>query len=61
LKPKLEARSGPGEKSLTSLLVESNAIKRQLKPKKTASSKKLKTESILSSENNLTASHSKEN
>jgi hypothetical protein len=37
-------------------LKEINALKRQLKPEKTASSKKRKAESILSTEINLTTS-----
>jgi hypothetical protein len=51
-----EAKAGPGKKSLAfhSLLEEINALTRQLKPEKTASSKKRtrKTESILSTEIN---------
>jgi hypothetical protein len=45
LKPKAE----PGKKSLAFLVLfeEINALKRQLKPEKTASSKKGKAESIL--------------
>jgi hypothetical protein len=35
-----EAKAGPGKKSLTFLFEEINALKRQLKPEKTASSKK---------------------
>jgi hypothetical protein len=41
-----EAKDGPGKKSLAFLFKEINALKRQLKPKKTASSKKRKAESI---------------
>jgi hypothetical protein len=53
-----EAKAGPGKKSLAFLFEEINALKRQLKPEKTASSKKRKekTESILSTEINLTTS-----
>jgi hypothetical protein len=47
-----EAKDGPRKKSLAFLFKEINAIKRQLKPEKTAISKKRKTESILSSEIN---------
>jgi hypothetical protein len=44
-----EAKAGPGKKSLAFLIVfeEINGLKRQLKPEKTASSKKRKAESIL--------------
>jgi hypothetical protein len=42
-----EAKAGPGKKSLAFLFEEINALKRQLKPEKTASSKKWKAESIL--------------
>jgi hypothetical protein len=52
LKPKAE----PGKKSLAFLFEEINAPKRQLKPEKTASSKKRKAESILCTEINLTTS-----
>jgi hypothetical protein len=59
LKPKLD----PGKKSLVflDLFEETNALKRQLKPEKTASSKKRtrKGESILSTEINLTTSSDK--
>jgi hypothetical protein len=41
-----EAKAGPGKKSLAFLFKEINALKRQLKLEKTASSKKRKTESI---------------
>jgi hypothetical protein len=51
-----EAKAGPGKKSLALLFVETNALKRQLKPETTASSKKRKAESILSTEINLTTS-----
>jgi hypothetical protein len=37
-----EAKAGPGKKSLAFLFEEINALKRQLKPEKTASSKKRK-------------------
>jgi hypothetical protein len=49
-----EAKSGLGKKSLVFLFLfeEINALKRQLKPEKTASSKKRKTESLLSTEIN---------
>jgi hypothetical protein len=44
-----EAKSGPGKKSLSFLFEESNALKVQMNPEKTASSKKRirKAESIL--------------
>jgi hypothetical protein len=44
-----EAKAGPGKKSLALffLFEEINALKRQLKPDKNASSKKRKAESIL--------------
>jgi hypothetical protein len=45
-----EAKAGAGKKSLAFLLEEINALKRQLKPEKTASSQKRKAESILSTE-----------
>jgi hypothetical protein len=55
-----EAKSGSGKKSLASCFIfeEINALKRQLKPEKTTSSKKRKrkAESILSTEINLTNS-----
>jgi hypothetical protein len=51
-----EAKAGPGKKSLAFLFEEINALKRQLKPEKTASSKKRKAESIISTEINLTTS-----
>jgi hypothetical protein len=53
-----EAKSGPGKKSLAFLFEEINALKRQLqlKPEKTASSKRRKAESILFTEINLTTS-----
>jgi hypothetical protein len=47
-----EAKAGPGKKSLAFLFEEINALKRQLKPEKTASSKKRKGKSILSTEIN---------
>jgi hypothetical protein len=47
---------GPGKKSLVFFFEEINALKRQLKPEKTASSKKRKAESILSTEIDLTTS-----
>jgi hypothetical protein len=40
-----EAKDGPGKKSLAFLFEEINALKRQLKPEKTASSKKRNNES----------------
>jgi hypothetical protein len=45
-----EAKAGPGKKSLAFLVLfkEIDVLKRQLKPEKTASSKKRKAESILS-------------
>jgi hypothetical protein len=48
-KDKFEAKAGPRKKSLAFnfLFKEINALKRQLKPEKTASSKKWKAESIL--------------
>jgi hypothetical protein len=50
-----EGKAGPGKKSLVSIFEEINALKKQyLKPEKTASSKKRKAESILSTEINLT-------
>jgi hypothetical protein len=39
-----EAKAGPGKKSLALHFEEINALKRQLKPEKTASSKKRKEE-----------------
>jgi hypothetical protein len=53
-----EAKAGIGKKSLAliSLFEEINPFKRQLKPEKTASSKKRKAESILSTEINFTTS-----
>jgi hypothetical protein len=39
-----EAKAGPRKKSLAFLFEEINALKRQLKPEKTASSKKRKEE-----------------
>jgi hypothetical protein len=53
-KARFEAKSGPGKKSLAFLVLfkEINVLKRQLKPEKTASSKKRKAESILSTESN---------
>jgi hypothetical protein len=51
-----EAKAEPGKKSLAFLFGEINTLKRQLKPEKTASSKKRKAESILSTEINLTTS-----
>jgi hypothetical protein len=55
-----EAKAGPRKKSLAFLVLlkEINALKRQLKPEKTASSKKRarKAESILSTETNSTTS-----
>jgi hypothetical protein len=57
-KPCFEVKAGPGTKSLAFLLLfeEIDELKRQLKPEMTASSKKRKTESILSTEINLTTS-----
>jgi hypothetical protein len=51
-KARFEAKAGPGKKSFAFLFEEINALKRQLKPEKTASSKKRKAESILSTEIN---------
>jgi hypothetical protein len=51
-----EEGAGPGKKSLSFLFNEVNALKSQLKPEKTKSSKKRKAESILSTEISLTAS-----
>jgi hypothetical protein len=53
-----EAKAVPGKKSLAFLFEEINLLKRQLKPEKTASSKKRtrKAESILSTEIKLTTS-----
>jgi hypothetical protein len=55
-KARFEAKAEPGKKSLAFLFEEIKALKRQLqlKPEKTASSKKRKAESILSTEINLT-------
>jgi hypothetical protein len=50
-----EAKAGPRKKSLAFLFEEIDAIKRQLKPEKTAISKKKKAEFILSIEINLMA------
>jgi hypothetical protein len=55
-KARFEAKSGPGKNSLAFLFEEINALKRQLKPEKTESSKKGKAESILSTEINITTS-----
>jgi hypothetical protein len=57
-KARFEAKAGPGKKSLAFLFEEINGLKRQLKPEKTASSKKRtrKAKSILSTEINLTTS-----
>jgi hypothetical protein len=55
-KARFEAKAEPGKKSLAFLFEEINALKRQLKPEKTASSKKRKVESILSTDINLTTS-----
>jgi hypothetical protein len=49
-----EAKALPKMTSLAFLFEEINAIKRQLKPEKTASSQKSKAESILYTEINLT-------
>jgi hypothetical protein len=48
-KARFEAKAGPGKKSLALLFEEIDALKRQLKPEKTASTKKRtrKIESIL--------------
>jgi hypothetical protein len=55
-KAHFEAKSGPGKKSLVFLFEEINALKRQLKPEMTTSSKKSYSESILYTEINLTNS-----
>jgi hypothetical protein len=47
-----EAKAGPGKYTLAFLFEEINALKRQLKPEKTESSKKRKAESLLSTEIN---------
>jgi hypothetical protein len=47
-KSHFEAKAGPGKKSLTFHMI--NALKRQLKPEKTASSKSRKNESLISTE-----------
>jgi hypothetical protein len=46
-KAHFEAKAGPRKKSLAFLFKEINALKRQLKPEKTVSSKKRKAESLL--------------
>jgi hypothetical protein len=46
-KDRFEAKYGPGKTSLVFLFEEINALKRQLKPENTASSKKRKAESLL--------------
>jgi hypothetical protein len=46
-KARFEAKAGPGKKSLAFLFEEINALKRQLKLEKTASSKKSKAESLI--------------
>jgi hypothetical protein len=51
-KARFEAKGGAGKNSLAFLFEEINGLKRQLKPEKTASSKKRKAESILSTEIN---------
>jgi hypothetical protein len=51
-----EAKAVPRKNSLVFLFEEVNALKRQWKPEKTASSKKRKAESILCTEINLTTS-----
>jgi hypothetical protein len=53
-KAHFEAKAEPGKKSLAFLFEEINALERQLKPEKTANSKKRKAEFILSTEINLT-------
>jgi hypothetical protein len=55
-KARFEAKDGPRKKSLAFIFEEINALKRKLRPEKTASSKKRKSESILSTEINLTTS-----
>jgi hypothetical protein len=56
-KAHFEAKSGSGKNSLAFLFEEINALKRQLKPEKTVSSKKRKADSILSTEINSTTSN----
>jgi hypothetical protein len=60
-KARFEAKAGPGKKSVAFLFLfkEINALKRKLKPEKTASIKKRKAESILSTDINLTTSSDK--
>jgi hypothetical protein len=60
-KARFEAKDEPGKKYLTFLVLfeEINALKRQLKPEKTTSSKKRKAASILSTESNQTTSSDK--
>jgi hypothetical protein len=55
-KARFESNAGSGKKSLIFLFEEINALKRQLKPEKTAISKKRKAEYLLSTEINLTTS-----
>jgi hypothetical protein len=57
-KARLEAKAGLRKKPLAFLVLfeEINALKRQLKPEKTAISKKRKAQSILSTEINVTTS-----
>jgi hypothetical protein len=56
-KAHFEAKSGPGKKFLAFLFEEIDALKSQLKPEKTASSKKMKSESILSIKMNNKFNH----
>jgi hypothetical protein len=51
-----EAKDGPGKKTLAFPFEEINALKRPLKPEKTASSKKRKAEFIHSTETNINTS-----
>jgi hypothetical protein len=51
-----EVKAGPGKKSLIFIFEEIDALKRQLKPEKTASSKKRKVKSLLYTEINLSTS-----
>jgi hypothetical protein len=52
-KARFKAKAGPGKKSLAFLFEEIDAFERKLEPEKTASSKKRKAESILSTEINV--------
>jgi hypothetical protein len=52
-----EAKAGPGKKSLALLFEEINVHKKQLNSEKTASSKKKKDESILSTATTISFNH----